>query len=128
MNSGLPEFAVSVALVEDARPVAGGICNPATHEIFLGSIDSGVTYNGQPARPTLQDALILASRSEMKRGQWKRFEHCSFRIRALASIATSWLWSRSGSQRPLSPSPQNTNGTSPHVPLSSSVPVDSSAR
>src|SRR6476660_4707123 len=66
--AGIPEFCVSVAMVEDGIPVAGGICNPATNEIFLGSLDSGVTYNGQPAqasqRATLQGAIILASRSE----------------------------------------------------------------
>src|SRR5207247_8146014 len=40
--AGIPEFCVSVALVEDGIPVAGGICNPATNEVFLGSLDSGV--------------------------------------------------------------------------------------
>src|SRR6476619_2895908 len=35
--AGIPEFCVSVAMVEDGIPVAGGICNPATKEIFLGS-------------------------------------------------------------------------------------------
>src|SRR5215475_6519496 len=41
--AGIPEFCVSVALVEDGRAVAGGICNPATDELFLGSLDTGVT-------------------------------------------------------------------------------------
>src|SRR5947199_3201826 len=44
--AGIPEFCVSVAMVEDGIPVAGGICNPATNEMFLGSLDSGVTYKG----------------------------------------------------------------------------------
>ncbi|PYV78810.1 MAG: 3'(2'),5'-bisphosphate nucleotidase CysQ, partial [Acidobacteria bacterium] len=39
---GIPEFCVSIAFVEHGRPVAGGICNPATNEVFLGSIDSGL--------------------------------------------------------------------------------------
>src|ERR1700704_4781653 len=39
--AGIPEFCVSIAMVEDGIPVAGGICNPATNEIFLGSLDSG---------------------------------------------------------------------------------------
>ena len=76
--AGIPEFCVSVAMVEDGAPVAGGICNPATNEIFLGSLDSGITYNGKPARASqrtsLEGAVILASRSEIKRGEWKRFE------------------------------------------------------
>jgi hypothetical protein len=41
-----------------------------------------VLYNGQPARPiqltTLDGALILASRSEVKRGEWKPFENGPF--------------------------------------------------
>lgn len=89
--AGIPEFCVSIGLVEQGRPVAGGICNPATSEIFLGSIDSGVTYNGKPARPSarasLQGALILASRSEVKRGDWKQFENAAFTVRPMGSVA-----------------------------------------
>src|SRR2546421_2449232 len=38
--AGIPEFCVSVALVENGRAIAGGVCNPATNEIFLGSLES----------------------------------------------------------------------------------------
>ena len=34
---GIPEFCVSVAMVENGIPTAGGICNPATDELILGS-------------------------------------------------------------------------------------------
>lgn len=89
--AGIPEFCVSVALVEDGRPVAGGICNPATNEMFLGSIESGVLYNGKPAQPsqrtTLDGALVLASRSEVKRGEWKNFEKANFTVRPMGSVA-----------------------------------------
>ncbi|MGA9541975.1 MAG: 3'(2'),5'-bisphosphate nucleotidase CysQ [Candidatus Sulfotelmatobacter sp.] len=88
---GIPEFCVSIGFVENGRPVAGGICNPATNEIFLGSVESGVTYNGKPAQPsqrkTLEGALILASRSEVKRGEWKAFENSGFKIRPMGSVA-----------------------------------------
>src|SRR5882724_1083476 len=46
---GIPEFCVSIAMVERGKPVAGGIYNPATNETFVGSVGSGVTYNGSPA-------------------------------------------------------------------------------
>ena len=89
--AGIPEFCVSVAMVEDGIPVAGGICNPATNEIFLGSLDAGVTYNGKPARAsqrtTIEGAIILASRSETKRGEWKRFENSSVKVRPMGSVA-----------------------------------------
>jgi myo-inositol-1(or 4)-monophosphatase len=88
---GIPEFCVSIGFVEDGRPVAGGIYNPATDETFLGSIDSGVTYNGKPAQPSqrqrLDGALVLASRSEVKRGEWKPFENSSLNIRPMGSVA-----------------------------------------
>jgi len=88
---GIPEFCVSIGFVEDGRPVAGGIYNPATDETFLGSIESGVTYNGKPSRPsqrkTLEGALVLASRSEVKRGEWKPFENAAFKIRPMGSVA-----------------------------------------
>lgn len=88
---GLPEFCVSIGFVENGCPVAGGIYNPATEETFLGSIDSGVTYNGKPCQPsqrnTLDGALVLASRSEIKRGEWKPFENSAFKIRPMGSVA-----------------------------------------
>jgi myo-inositol-1(or 4)-monophosphatase len=88
---GIPEFCVSIGFVEDGRPVAGGIYNPATDETFLGSLDSGVTCNGKPAQPsqrqTLDGALILASRSEVKRGEWKAFENANFTVRPMGSVA-----------------------------------------
>ncbi len=88
---GIPEFCVSIAMVENGIPVAGGICNPATDELILGSRETGVTYNGQPAQPSqrrdLHGALVLASRSEVKRGEWKQFESAEFNIRAMGSVA-----------------------------------------
>jgi myo-inositol-1(or 4)-monophosphatase len=88
---GIPEFCVSIGFVEDGRPVAGGIYNPATDETFLGSIDSGVTYNGKPSHPSqrtsLDGALVLASRSEVKRGEWKAFENAAFKVRPMGSVA-----------------------------------------
>src|ERR1700692_1989755 len=88
---GIPEFCVSIGFVEDGRPVAGGIYNPATDETFLGSVDSGVTFNGRPSQPsqrkTLDGAVILASRSEVKRGEWKPFENSGFKIRPMGSVA-----------------------------------------
>jgi myo-inositol-1(or 4)-monophosphatase len=88
---GLPEFCVSIGFVENGRPVAGGIYNPATRETIIGSIDSGVLYNGKPAHPSqrtaLQGALILASRSEVKRGEWQQFQGGDFQVRPMGSVA-----------------------------------------
>jgi myo-inositol-1(or 4)-monophosphatase len=89
--AGVPEWSVSVALVEDGRPVAGGVSNPSTGELFLGSLESGVTYNGSSVRvsgrKSLQGAVVLASRSEVERGEWERFSGGPLVIRPLGSIA-----------------------------------------
>ena len=89
--AGIPEFCVSVALVEDGHPVAGGIANPSTHQVFLGSPGTGVTLNGQSvaatSTDTLQNALVLASRSEIKRGEWKQFADAPFRVQPMGSVA-----------------------------------------
>ena len=88
---GIPEFCVSIAMVERGRPVAGGICNPATNEVFLGSIESGLELNGEPARAsqrkTLEGATVLASRSETKRGEWKAFGDAPFQVKPMGSVA-----------------------------------------
>jgi myo-inositol-1(or 4)-monophosphatase len=89
--TGIPEFCASIGLVKDGKPIAGGICNPATGEFFLGSIEHGLTYNGAPKsaspRQQLQGATVLASRSEVKRGEWRQFEDAPFKITAMGSVA-----------------------------------------
>jgi myo-inositol-1(or 4)-monophosphatase len=89
--AGIPEWCVSVGLSEGGKAVAGGICNPATGEIILGSLDHGVTYNGQAAcasqKTSLEGASVLASRSEVARGEWERFQASSLLIRPVGSVA-----------------------------------------
>src|SRR6266404_6681127 len=54
---GIPEFCTSIGYVENGRPVAGGIHNPATHETFIGALDTGVLCNGQPATSSQRNQL-----------------------------------------------------------------------
>jgi myo-inositol-1(or 4)-monophosphatase len=56
--AGIPESCISIGFIENGQAIACGICNPATGETFLGSLGSGVTYNGNET---------CASRSEVKR-------------------------------------------------------------
>jgi myo-inositol-1(or 4)-monophosphatase len=89
--AGIPEFCVSIGFVEDGRPVAGGILNPRTQEMIVGAIDCGVSYNGKPARASqrksLKGSLILASRSEIQRGEWQAFAGGEYQIRPVGSVA-----------------------------------------
>jgi len=88
---GIPEWCISIGLVEDGIPVAGGILSPSTDQLILGSVESGVTLNGESIRPTarknLEGALILASRSEWKRGEWDRFKDAPFTVKPCGSVA-----------------------------------------
>jgi myo-inositol-1(or 4)-monophosphatase len=88
---GIPEWVISVGFVRDGKAVAGGICNPQTGEVFIGSIEAGLTLNGQPARvksrSTMPGSLVLGSRSEIKRGEWGRFESGLFTVKPLGSVA-----------------------------------------
>ncbi|APB34698.1 Inositol-phosphate phosphatase [Gloeomargarita lithophora Alchichica-D10] len=86
---GIPEYALSVALVVDGQPCLGGVYNPAQEELFLGQIGAGVTCNGLPVgagHPLGAMPVVLASRSEVRRGTWQRFEG-QMTIRVVGSIA-----------------------------------------
>ncbi len=89
--AGIPEWCISIALVEEGVAVAGGVCNPASGETFLGCAGSGLTYNGGVAScsrtKSLTGASVLASRSEIKRGEWDRFRSGPFRVIPVGSIA-----------------------------------------
>jgi myo-inositol-1(or 4)-monophosphatase len=88
---GIPEWCCSIALVEDGRPVAGGILNPVTDQLVLGAVGSGVTLNGEPCAvrkgSDLAGREVLASRSEIKRGEWERFASAQIEVRPMGSVA-----------------------------------------
>lgn len=87
---GLPEFAVSIALVDAGRPVAACVYNPASRELFTAIQGGGTRLNGQPVQVSrqaeLHGASALSSHSETKRGEWERFTR-ELRITPMGSIA-----------------------------------------
>lgn len=89
--AGIPEWCISVAFVENGKAVAGGVCNPTTRELFLGAVGLGITLNGKTARPSnrrgLSDAVVLASRSEVKGGEWDCFRQAPFVTKPMGSVA-----------------------------------------
>jgi myo-inositol-1(or 4)-monophosphatase len=89
--AGLPEWCISVGFVERGSALAGGVCNPSSGELFLGSKRLGVTRNGEVVRATgrlqLDGALVLASRTEYESGRWRKFQGQGFAVRPLGSIA-----------------------------------------
>ncbi|MGI8517363.1 MAG: 3'(2'),5'-bisphosphate nucleotidase CysQ [Acidimicrobiia bacterium] len=87
--AGIPEWCISVGLVEDGQAVAGGIFNPWVGFLALGANGVGCTLNGVPARPTEATVLnsVLASRTEVDRGQWSRWAGAPFRVEPMGSVA-----------------------------------------
>ncbi|MEN8237637.1 MAG: 3'(2'),5'-bisphosphate nucleotidase CysQ [Actinomycetota bacterium] len=87
---GIPEWCISIGLIEDGKPVAGGIHNPATGERITGTVDSGVVYTGPNealGAITLDEASVGASRSEMRRGEWDGYGDSAFTIVPMGSVA-----------------------------------------
>ncbi len=75
----VPEFAVSIGLVFNGEAVVGVIYNPATGEMFFARKGGGAFVNEKTSLVSSQNnfshALVLASRSESKRGEWKPYEN-----------------------------------------------------
>ena len=88
---GIPEWCVSIALVIDGTPVAGGILSVANDQLIVGSVEDGVSLNGEPvsctARTDIRGALVLGSRSEVKRGEWNPFFATPVAVRNMGSVA-----------------------------------------
>jgi len=104
---GLPEFSISVALVEDEQPVLGVIYNPPTRELFSARKGGGVSLNGNLVttsnRTALKGAKVDASRSERKRGEFEPFESLvelktvgsiAYKLARVAAGFTDATWSR----------------------------------
>lgn len=88
---GLPEWCVSIALVEEGEAVAGGILNPAAGFLALGAEGLGCHLNGGAAAMTsakaLEKAMVLASRTEVNRGQWNHWEGTGLEVEPMGSVA-----------------------------------------
>jgi myo-inositol-1(or 4)-monophosphatase len=90
--SRIPEWCISIALMEDGEFVAAGIFNPQTDELIYGLQETGVVCRNRMVQNAgtkilPHEPLVLASRSEVNRGEWKRFSHGPFQTLAMGSIA-----------------------------------------
>lgn len=89
--TGIPEWCVSVGLVIDGQAVAGGIFNPMTGLHVVGAIGHGCWSSGTPCTvrdaATLSGMEVLASRSEVRRGEWEQFQGDDFTVTPTGSVA-----------------------------------------
>ena len=90
-SEGLDEFAISVALALRGEVVLGVLLAPAKGIALTGRSGGGVRRNGEPvplasSRDQLDGAVLLASRTEVKRGEFEPFAARST-IREVGSTA-----------------------------------------
>jgi myo-inositol-1(or 4)-monophosphatase len=87
----LPEFCISVGLVENGAPVLGAIYNPSTDELFTALRHKGLSLNGAaitPSSPTGSMSHILVTPWELRNGRWDGVDN-QIQCRPMHSIAHS---------------------------------------
>ena len=80
---GIPDYTVAVALVEDGRPILAVVHVPATDMTYQAERGSGAFSNDERLR-VRESSVLLASRSEMLRGEFAPFS--GWDVRPLGSI------------------------------------------
>ena len=88
---GVPQFVVSVALVENGVPIVGALHNPVTKETFYASKGNG-TYFGDvihncSVKESTTDMVILNSRSETRKGLWEPHKQHFKKLKPIGSVA-----------------------------------------
>ena len=88
---GVPNFVVSVALVESGTSIVGVLFNPVTNETFTAAQGEGAKLNGEAiqcvTKDNVKDMVILNSRSETRRGLWEPYVDTFGELRAIGSVA-----------------------------------------
>lgn len=85
---GIPEYAISVALVEQGVPIVAGVYNPETKECYHAVQGEGAYRNDVRLHCKTEantPYTLLASRSEFKRGEWAPF--ATHHVMVIGSIA-----------------------------------------
>ncbi len=85
----IPEYATSVALVDNGIPILAVIYNPCTDEMFEAVQGGGTKLNGQPVlckHELGEKPLVEVSRSDMEKGRLAAFEE-NLNVQPCGSIA-----------------------------------------
>lgn len=85
----LPEYCISVGLIEAGMPVLAAILNPSTDELFTAILGQGLRLNGQPmtpASPPGERSEVMVSPWEYRGGRWTDLDG-RIQCRPMLSIA-----------------------------------------
>jgi myo-inositol-1(or 4)-monophosphatase len=87
----IPEFGVSIALTVDGEPAVGVILNPVAEVAVWATKGGGTRRDGVPVRVSscqnLEDAVVIASRTEISRDQFAPYDGWFRELRPVGSIA-----------------------------------------
>ncbi|MEJ2051438.1 MAG: 3'(2'),5'-bisphosphate nucleotidase CysQ [Calditrichota bacterium] len=89
--TGIPEFVISIGLVQGERPVVGILFNPVKGEMYAGSKGAGAFLNGRRLAVSdtreLQQATLLVSRTESRNGHVDKFTDFIKAFKPTGSVA-----------------------------------------
>ena len=88
---GVPQFVVSVALVENGVPIIGVLHNPVTKETFYASKGNGTYFDDVihncSVKESTTDMVMLNSRSETRKGLWEPHKQHFKKLKPIGSVA-----------------------------------------
>lgn len=109
-SRGLPEYGTSIALIENSKPIATGVCFPLLKETYIAGIGEGAFLNGRRIKVSNVCGLkfsILAYGDFSVKANYKienkvRFKYITnfannvLRVRMLGSAALQLAWLAAG--------------------------------
>ena len=87
----MPEFCISVGLVDQGRPVLAAVLNPSTGELFTAVKRRGLLLNGRPAAVFAaheRPPVVMVSPWELRSGRWAALNG-AIQCRPMYSIANA---------------------------------------
>ena len=88
---GIPNFVVSIGLVENGIPILGVIHNPINKDTYTATLGGGIFFNGEQTiiddKTEFSKISILNSRSETHKGLWEPYIPHFKKLIPIGSIA-----------------------------------------
>jgi|TARA_B100001741_G_C16553161_1_gene600616 myo-inositol-1(or 4)-monophosphatase len=88
---GIPNFSISIGLVQNEIPIVGVLYNPATKELFYAQKNKGAFYNNNLVKCSKKNDIrninIVVSRSEMNAGLWDEYSSTTKNKIEIGSVA-----------------------------------------
>ena len=88
---GIPNFVVSIGLVENGIPILGVIHNPINKDTYSATLGGGILFNGKQTiiddKTEFSQISMLNSRSETQQGLWEPYIPYFKKLIAIGSIA-----------------------------------------